>query len=892
MKEPIDIQEIILWVFRNISSELGVPYDGDCPTPSEVSIVCGKIEGKLGIARLSQGKGEDGSHKSLYKVLKGIDKSEKPRWAHRLSFLLYHLRNYPTHVDVASEYNRHNYGEYWKQDKAAYYKQQEPQTVEYVDKKFWKNKTSRNLKALQQYFLVECDSNYAPQAVASKISLPDFSDRIFSWIQGNTECTGNLAQLIESNVEIKSSIFISSKEHGEGKTTFIWQFLKKYDSQFNFFIVNDGEFSFDLLPPTSSLMPTKPIVIVLDGVLKKVDNDFYLKRIFEDFEYKYESFAIALVICDSVFYKTKSRDSIKQLAQYVDDQIEVSFSLTNEENLEIFKNLTEVLNLDDAQASINAYDFAINRKDQPLILRIVIYLKAVSNRSWDWEIWENDISVKQRELEHLYWIISFLTYCNISLPEDYSSTRLLPNKQDDELHDLIAKTPAFKSFISVSDYRTEYPHIYLALANKSMAEACIRCHPHIERNINRFIEDIISIIKAGNAQSSHAYIYRKLYDNQKALALPFLKSNMLLLGSNSLFIRLLESSQLNSIDIQKCKGELITYLIRQENFPEAHIILETIPQEQRDGTLLLLEAQILFNLGYDDECLEILPRLDDHPSAALLKFRCYSRVFKSPLEILPIYFNSDHIYSRDIRYIFKLIKKIASQKNFELAEEYYDELHSRVTSKSDVMDNYPIVHLKAKLYHKWAEFEFESSRPQGIKRSDYYSKDFFDSSSNSHLNSSLEMISYLVDAQPKNMKVLNTYADLLKWLRRNDEAYLITQKILKLYPRSITTLALEAYILMNRENNSDKEQDYKIALANLILAKQLLSTYASTFETQANVFKRLSSLYLKMQNYQASYDTANEFIKRHPNKKHKDLESFHTQISYLIKMYGRFIIFG
>jgi hypothetical protein len=121
MTEPIDFQEIILNLFYKISIEVGLPYEKECPTPSETSAICAKIEGKLGIPNVSQGS--EGAHKALYNFLKGNAHSAKPIWPGKLAFLLHHLQNFPNKdVDVALEYSKHLYGSFWEVYKANYIK--------------------------------------------------------------------------------------------------------------------------------------------------------------------------------------------------------------------------------------------------------------------------------------------------------------------------------------------------------------------------------------------------------------------------------------------------------------------------------------------------------------------------------------------------------------------------------------------------------------------------------------------------------------------------------------------------------------------------------------------------------------------------------------------------
>jgi hypothetical protein len=786
-------------IVKSIGDEVKMDFSNPQPTKSDFDLLIAEI-----IRRFHFNGNPFGDSDHNWRVIyrgkphnfnKG-NRSIQGMFAH----LLFFLREFKLtgNQELKADFDNEEYSNSWERYLREYFTNRN--IVEHVNLDFWMRQVDLDHEVACAQFIEKNRTDLAPYLIENSFIKSTFpSEKELKGLYKKRTIHTSLKEIIFDNALEKRLIQLSSKNQGEGKTTFLWEVLREQFEKINCLFVNDLHAGLIDLP-LANLNPRNDILIVLDSQLKYLDTEINLLNDFcKLLQIKYSGKNWKLLLVDSDFHFTRYFEQVDDLAVFFGEPVIIEdFRLDFEENNLILNTIVERYDIDRKKKIFEINDFQNSRFQAPLIFRIWNLLGCNPSYKPNWSLWTSDEQVKSLGLKNLYFLSALLNYYDIKLPLDFTSFGFLKNEEPDEIIDLFKSNPEYekllklKSKYSENHIHVEYPENYIKPTNTLASEIFILYDKSVFVKANNFLSELIQTIESGEACNCHAYVFRKLCVSQTILAKlsPF-KSQFVTKDAHGLLEKLTLCKYVDEQNRIKCITVRAQMYVKDRKYEKAQSVLNEIAN--KDQVVMGFQARVFYYQKLYDDCLEILSKTATDPTTSKLRFNCYvdsNNVYKG----IEYYFNElekNGTRFYELPYLLDCIDWLSSKGYFEDAKNFLEKLEP--IFRNEKFTYYHILHSKCTLYHDWYR---ASKWDESEITSDQVGK----------LDEAMKLLSVVKSGNPQNFyNYAITEAHILSIKGDVDAAIQLIETLHAENHESITQNYIYAYCLLKRNGSGDRD---------------------------------------------------------------------------------------
>lgn len=856
------------------------------PAIKDVTLVLESVKNKLGLAiEIFEDKGSHGgSGEYLRKQIYFDEKYnfQTSEWHHKLAFLLYALRD-PAEMggirNIVREFTDHNFGTYWekylKESLATYHYK----PIEIINDNFWFKKRRSQKEELIKQFIEKNNKDRIPYLLANK-SLPLFSSNS-EFIHHQQE-TASLIKIVKSGSN-RSLITISSRDFQQGKSTFLWNFLFKNYQAFNFIWVHDLQLTLEDLSDFKNEAAYRRVVIVIDGKLKLLEEDKKaISKLYNVIDLKYHDSEVTFLIVDSEFYFCLYESSLEDIVTECSTQRFTDFRLSVEDNEVVLGNILKYYGLDKEQKLIPIYNFT--HSNAALDIRISQLLGNVKHKVSEQDFWKNDEKVLDAGLTELYTIVASLQFYGIKFPLDYTSD-FFKKSSKEKIASFLSSDSAYANLIRL-ETKEDYPKFYL----QSRKPLNISKDIQAAITVTLFVEELLTAIDRGEAENWHAYIYRKLYRNTRAISGESTLSKTLRSTNRfGLLKKIIGSSLVDPENKEKCIAEIAKQQIDLGSYADAEDTLKFFGDDNLVANYH--KARSLFKQNKIPQCLE---RLKDVPivhSVALLRNKCFLKpgFLEQGIEYYLANLHKESVEVLELRHLFTCFDRLIQNKDFSKLDTYYSRLeyfYANRPFKEKIYND--IRHSRATMYFKWGKNEIFDNLPPTLTKADFYKLKLHKYLPNPKIEKAKEL---LIDLKKEDTRssFLVTEADIYKFTQDYVKSLDLIQNVITNNPTLVPAniLIAEIYLHRPKKNKKDVEMDHEKAYQAISRNLEFLSYRAWRYEDELPTYITLSKILVAQKRYFEARNHLQLFIKQHElvdSAKDNHAQPIFYELSYVKKL--------
>ena len=741
--------------------------------------------------------------------------------------------------DVQAAFANNSFGDSWDQYYKEFKKQIAEPPAEYIGEKYWATRKTDDKNfdnnILLKQFIQHSRTELIPYLLANEIRLGFDQDQAFTFKGNEKEVRASLRDCILLAPAERQLIVFSSKMSGEGKTSFIWDFIYSAYTSFDFVWLNDPQIDLGDLPPLD-YSDVKRVVIILDKKLNQIDNrDIDIALLWNYFNLAYKGRKITLLIIENEYFVNRY-NPVSAIGHHFASVVCLdNFKISVEENGKILDRIINLFGINQEEKAFSINDF--RRNDAlPLAYKIGNLIEIKNRGQGERDLWTKDSRVKDVRLEYLYFLVALCGHYNIKFPIDYISEIFLKDADANSIIELIYNTEDLGKIIKVSDgYRLDYPHQFLTLANQDFATNYVTSHAEALIQANRFIDELTGYIKKGTAKECHSYVFRKIYALPKAV-MPGsnLREQLLSFKRINLLDRLILLNDWSEEDANKNKAEKALEFLRQGKDQEAADSVKEMEGDS-DGMVAYLKAKIHFARGNILECLDELKEEKLRPNIAVLRNECFLFDQLQYLDLgIQYYFQqlkTSGLATMEFNLMLECFNALMGKHKYSTLENYFSILKNQNRSYNT---NTHILYAEANMYYKWAKFELKYSQTSSKEKD-----------SDSKLALAKDIINRVKTLYARSNQFLLLEAKILGWKNEFGKAIKILTELSAKSPTQLDLNFLIAEMYHNRPKSSDEEIEKHNRQAVLYLERNLqtIREMKSTIRLRIPTYILLSQVY-------------------------------------------------